>query len=322
MTLHWVDSFERLRPDLWNGLKIRAPGVPGLRVRAGRRCIRLDRRGTPLLWARVDGDWWGYSLLRPVREASPGVLPPIPFESVREHESQDRAWARHYARRLSESDASPLYPAEWRLGYRFGSLQHRELAPPVIEETVAQRRHGYVRWDFGEVLYPITLRDFSAPDSGRVKAWRKLASAGALPPVLLFWVSGLDAHVVLDGHDRLLAAHLEQAPIGALELVALGERSVKSTHVQALVVDGVSKALDGAERERTRATEDRLARRRHVYDVESANSVLLDAFTPDRSAAPTRAWPLLGGAQEWRTEVREELARQRVSESYLLEEPI
>uniref|UniRef100_A0A7S3DUN3 Uncharacterized protein n=1 Tax=Entomoneis paludosa TaxID=265537 RepID=A0A7S3DUN3_9STRA len=30
-----------------------------------------------------------------------------------------------------------------------------------------------------------------------------------LPPLLLYWFSGLDAYLILDGHDRLLAACLE-----------------------------------------------------------------------------------------------------------------
>jgi len=42
-------------------------------------------------------------------------------------------------------------------------------------------------------------------DSGRVKALTKLARDDSLPPVLLWWVGGLQSYVILDGHDRLLA---------------------------------------------------------------------------------------------------------------------
>ncbi|MGB8939405.1 MAG: hypothetical protein WCD21_04060 [Streptomyces sp.] len=40
-------------------------------------------------------------------------------------------------------------------------------------------------------------------DDPRVKAYRKQARDGTLPPVLLWWVSGLDCHLVLDGHAGL-----------------------------------------------------------------------------------------------------------------------
>jgi hypothetical protein len=129
----------------------------------------------------------------------------------------------------------------------------------------------------------------------------------------------LDAHVVLDGHDRLLAAHLAQAPIVALELAALREPSVKSAPQQAAVMEGVAQSLAAAEL-RVRAA-DRLARRLRVHDVGSANAVLLDTFTPEPSAERTRAWPLLGGVEKWQDEVRAELARQRIGQSYLLDEP-
>lgn len=41
-----------------------------------------------------------------------------------------------------------------------------------MDQIVNQKAAGYVQWDFGDTVYPITLRDMSAPDTGRVKAWR------------------------------------------------------------------------------------------------------------------------------------------------------
>ncbi|WP_285575955.1 hypothetical protein [Actinoallomurus iriomotensis] len=41
------------------------------------------------------------------------------------------------------------------------------------------------------------------PAYGRVKAYRKLARDGALPPLLLWWISGLDGVLLLDGRAQL-----------------------------------------------------------------------------------------------------------------------
>ena len=68
----------------------------------------------------------------------------------------------------------------------------------------------------------LPLRDPSPEDSGRIKSWRKHARDGTLPPVLLWWVGALDAHVVLDGHDRLSAAALEEV---APRLITMSECS-------------------------------------------------------------------------------------------------
>ena len=71
----------------------------------------------------------------------------------------------------------------------------------------------------------MALRDPSAEDSGRVKAWRKVAREGLLPPALLYFVSGLDSWLVLDGHDRLLAARLEGVAPTALTLSSVRTRT-------------------------------------------------------------------------------------------------
>lgn len=42
-----------------------------------------------------------------------------------------------------------------------------------------------------------------------MKAYRRQYREGVLPPVLLWWVSGFNSPVVLDGHDRLTAALAE-----------------------------------------------------------------------------------------------------------------
>lgn len=71
------------------------------------------------------------------------------------------------------------------------------------------RRVHFEGWGAHAPCRVFPLRAFSEPDGARVKAWRKHARDGTLPPVLLWFVRGLEMMVILDGHDRLRAAIAE-----------------------------------------------------------------------------------------------------------------
>lgn len=137
------------------------------------------------------------------------------------------AWMRWFATEL-QSGASPLGKGEWRMSSmrqaepsmrdRIRSrvtdiyLSNGEEGRPgpaygALEAMNAPRVH-FENW-IGGGADVLPLRDPSPEDSGRIKSWRKHARDGTLPPVLLWWVTALDSHVVLDGHDRLSAAAAE-----------------------------------------------------------------------------------------------------------------
>jgi hypothetical protein len=325
MRLTWHDAFDRIDPAVWKGLRVRVDGhrAPGFAVSA---CypgyVRLAARDLPLVWTRIDEDYWGYELLRAPSVDGPSILPPITAELAREHREANSAvwaaWARTYARMLRESPGTPLYDGDWHIGALSRDFRPFELAASIVSRVVNQKATGYVQWDFGDTVYPITLRDMSSPDAGRVKAWRKHVGDGSLPPVLLQWVSGLAAYVVLDGHDRLLAASLEQAPAPALALEPV-EEVVASEERKRAVMAAVEKSLEAAKRERARSHDERLARARRLFTTEDANQILLDTFAPQQHAARARARPIPGGIEQWAAEVRRALALRCIGDSNLLE---
>jgi hypothetical protein len=328
--LRWCDSYDRLQPGVWRSLIVTASEDvrPGFEIQV---CvpsrIRIAVRGAPVLWARVDDDYWGYEVLRTRRDRSPEIVPPVAFALVQENAERDpagwsRAWARTFVETLSASTASPLTGGHWSLGHRVDARSGTDLSPDLVREIANQRSNGYVQWDFGDRVYPITLRELSAPDSGRVKAWRKHARAGTLPPLLLYWVSGLAADVLLDGHDRLLAASLEGTGAPALYLQALSdEEHVRDPAIRDAVFQQVAMGLAAAEKERARPLAERLARARRFLDVDAANRLLLEAFVPLQGVRSTRARPVPGGSERWEVEVREELAVQGIRDSGLLATP-
>jgi hypothetical protein len=276
------------------------------------------------LWARIEADWWGYNLLRAPGDDLLRAIPPISFDLVDRHRpsndvfTSDRAWARTYAEMLQASANSPLSEGHWHLGYYGNLFDQRQLEPKLVNMIVGQKPHGFIQWDFGTDIYPITLRDMSHPESGRVKAWRKVARANALPPVLLYWVSGLAAYVVLDGHDRLLAASLEGTGVSALSLEPLRTREIDAKTKDAVLLQ-VSKALAAADVERARPPSERLARANRLMDVPRANELLLNVFLPDVSTGPTRAFPLTGGSAQWAREVLHALDARKINDRSLLD---
>ena len=135
------------------------------------------------------------------------VLPPITAALAR----TAPAWPHRYASWLTAAPG-PLHAGWWSL---------RPWRPPgpesVWRNELALDPVGYLDWCAGwNGIVPMRL--LPSTDQARVKAYRKLAREGVLPPLLLWWVSGLDGWLLLDGHARLAAALAEGLLPPMLEL--------------------------------------------------------------------------------------------------------
>ena len=118
--------------------------------------------------------------------------------------------------------------------------------------------------------------------------------AGILPPVLLWWISGLDCHVVLDGHDRLVAALSEdvEPPVLALSSVST-EQAARDTDA---VLNRYTGTADALEREVAAGTP---GAERALDAV--GRRLAADLKTGETAYGATRAWPLRGGTAAWNT---------------------
>lgn len=172
------------------------------------------------------------SLLSPIRSADV-----MRAEAVHSPTARQAGWCRFFAERLLSSPQPLLNNGQWLLR----PMPYVLPAPPRTTQPQpinAWRFHApqsageyCPRWDlFGEDIPDLTASDsvflidrwwdstqllplsVVDPASSRVKWWRKKAREGALPPILLWFVSGLGAYVILDGHSRLQAARDEGVP--------------------------------------------------------------------------------------------------------------
>ena len=132
----------------------------------------------------------------------------------------------------------------------------------------------------------LPLRRLSPPDAPRVKAYRKHARDGTLAPVLLWWVTFLDGWLILDGHDRAVAALAEGAPPECVELRHVPED--EDWHRTAA-------ELTEAHAQHARDLADRPTRR--LNTLERGFGDALASLPPD--PAPPPAWSLPGGAPAW-----------------------
>ncbi|MFP2898939.1 hypothetical protein [Corallococcus sp. 4LFB] len=290
---------------------------PLLHVEATRPyLLRVMLGSQPLFWMRVD-DWWnGCAWLRgPAKLAD--AFPRITAEEARRPPDPGSpgwwaAWNRWWVHQFETSEPSLLHAGNWCLrplqavsvakaqGYSTVPIIGRGLFPeppcgldaalrfqPFLAEDWSWAEAGALPQRSGGVM---PLRTPSPEDDGRVKAWRKHARDGTLPPVLLMYFALVERWLVVDGHDRLQAALLEGREPPLLGLWSFTEVPVVEDLSTLFRQDGAMKAAE-------------LRLRAKPGDVDAVNRGLLRDHEPVRRLAVTRAFPLRGGAATWQAEV-------------------
>lgn len=273
--------------------------------------MRLVTGGRPILWARPRQYWQGVWLLAPdtSRERPALPLPPLSSDTIRTIRGKPRSaawfsqWARVFVRGLTESSSTVLHEGSWELTSGSSPGPSRPTssrdAYGVIDLGRGPGRPGqaYESWALNGSGALVAARGSSPDDAGRVKAFRKRARDGTLPPALLLFVSGLDLWVILDGHDRLRAAAIEGVPLPWVKLCPIREVTYDpDERMRAAVLRNSNTALAQGGSEPGPA-------------LDKINERLVRAFSDARFVvSKTRAAPIPGGSERWIREVQEQLA--------------
>ncbi|MEZ4393340.1 MAG: hypothetical protein R3A48_19820 [Polyangiales bacterium] len=320
--MRWSD----IEDGAWRGIRAEVdrdelPPRPAWRTevaRGGR--ARVVAGDSVRWWARQDQRWRSITLLRgEALTPEAAVVPPVRASDLRAcaHAPGTVAWWRHWSRwflrALIASPRSVMHPGAWWAT----PLESDELPWLPVLDGARPRSAPSVRWSSSrralrrvdgppwreatwdenwclhgsEALLP--MRPASPPDRARVKSWRKRAREGTLPPVLVHFVSALDMHALLDGHDRLVAAREEGVAIPWLRVNALRfDRFALDPGRQAGVVAEVQRRSDANQ----------------PLPTSRVNELYLQAFDDrpwPRAVCVGRAVP--GGAARWDAEVRARL---------------
>jgi hypothetical protein len=280
-------------------MDISGPRRPGLRVEvaAGRR-ILVRQADRVVLLARWRAQRPGVHYCRTGQYESP--LPAITAGQARDlRQTSDTPgvwaarWTHQLAAWLRAAPYGPLHAGRWTLAWGMPGWASRGYWSRLGEVDPDQ---GHISWgghgdppeDYRDIL---PLRRLSAVDADRVKAYRRQHREGILPPVMLWWFSGLATLLVVDGHDRLTAA--------------LAEGAVPDVAVLAPTAD--PHWVSAVQRRPVREYEERIA---HIQNGPA------DPFTSDyiafaghrlatalgslaRTEWRTRAWPVPGGRTAW-----------------------
>ncbi|MGW6419647.1 hypothetical protein [Streptomyces sp. NPDC055055] len=288
----------------WTGLSLDIDGRPrpGLGVFSAGPRLLVSQHSRPVLLAVVDEQLDGVDFRRGDGYRSP--VPPLRADEARALAGGPERWAHRFARHLVDSPDSPVHDGRWLLSCDSPLLRGRHADDSHAEHwgsmLVDGHPDGYIDWFLHSHAWEVLpLRPMPDSDDSRVKAYRKQAREGTLPPVLSWWVSGLDCHLILDGHARLAAAIAESVEPPLLQLHRTVPRDEWAV--------GVDQAVDSYASDLARFAELRATHGPTVPDGAAAAGPELVRALHDLNTArrPTWAWPLPGGEEQWRRIARE-----------------
>jgi hypothetical protein len=287
----------------WDGLiiEMEGPARPGLRIEVtGERRLLLRQGERVVLLGAQRATYRGVCYARTGLYRSP-LSPVAAVEARRIGEKNGDAdawsarWAHYFADVLRNCSKGPLHRGRWTLTCGMPSWS---VATHWQRLLTVDPDQGHITW-FGygdpeeDVRDVLPLRRLSLPDAARVKSYRRQLREGVLPPALLWWVSGLACLLVLDGHDRIVAALAE----GVFPEVVVLAPAADPGWVSIL------------ERRALREYEGRMEHLRAQSDQEGALTVLRiggatrrfaeQLRSVSRTQGRTRAWVLPGGRAAW-----------------------
>lgn len=150
----------------------------------------------------------------------------------------------------------------------------------------------FADWWFGG--YQLLPRYAVEPQSSRLKYWRKVAREGKLPPVLIWYISGLASYIILDGHLRLQAAYDENIPPSFIVLSQYHECSYEPDPAAiAKVQQAITHQMD----------------KNPHPDIRGINQTLISLYQNRYGRHSTRSRAILGDGRSWEEDVSRYLRR-------------
>jgi hypothetical protein len=229
-------------------------------------------------------------------------LPPLAAghaRQVRQTSIDDDAWAARWTHEyldfLQGASDGPLHAGQWILAWGMPSWS---VAGHWQRLNLVDPDYGHITWfgygdpdeDQRDIL---PLRRLSPPDAARVRSYRRQVREGIMPPILLWWVSGLNTLLVLDGHDRIAAALAERTLPAVVVLAPAPDPFITSAAYKHVV-----REYEGRQQHLQTAADhgDELART-HIANITRRFAGQLNDVV--RGEGRTRAWPLPGGTAVW-----------------------
>ncbi|HEX5597342.1 MAG TPA: hypothetical protein VFX61_15195 [Micromonosporaceae bacterium] len=134
-------------------------------------------------------------------------------------------------------------------------------------------------------------------DADRVRSYRRQLREGILPPALLWWVSGLNTLLVLDGHDRIAAALAEQV-VPEVAVLAPAVNTLLASDWQHRAIEEYVNRV-----EHLKAVQANRFAPVHIASISRQFAATLTRIA--RAEGRTRAWQVPGGRAAWDQQARQ-----------------
>lgn len=328
----WKDLIDH--NDCWQGLELTVHKVNSLAMEMqsghnGRMALQLN--GEVLFWATVlkdhGGVWLVFNAEHPAQQQLLPAITSAEVESAKKVGEENRAsyWSRYFARQLMEAPTPLLSSGRWLLR---PMEQTKPTAPYVLNKQVPFEQWRFetppgtsdisvfwslysedipdlqdpkkvilVDWWWGG--YQLLPRHSVLPECGRVKWWRKKCREGTLPPILVWFISGLASFVILDGHDRMQAALAEGIQPQFLVLSELSERVlIPDEEARVRVLHSLT------------IQQDKL--KKTGSNIDAMNQTLMNLYNTRYLYASTHSRAVLGNGKAWEFEVKAYLLRHHL----------
>jgi len=170
----------------------------------------------------------------------------------------------------------------------------------MLEYTLDAASYRWTSW-IGGAGHVVRLHPPPAKNAARVRAWRRRARDGTLPPILVMLARGMGLWLLLDGHLRLAAALEEGVAVPMLHLFVAtyppcGPHTIADPDMRRLV------------HERLEAERASAAELRPGFQLDNLQRLIVTHAEEETLVPSTHAWPIDGGHLRWHAEVTARLA--------------
>ena len=287
MKYHWKDIDDSGKN--WVGLAMAVElrdEKPQMYLQSGNNTrIRLMNHEQPVFWATICDYYSGVWLLKSYVDWKKECMPisPITSQDIEQAKGLEgieklKHWSKYFARQLQNNQTSFLYEGLWLFaGFVLQdetSWSYKSLCDPehfaccnVYDsiQPIRQEQLIWIDWGIDGSGGLFSLKHLHSAEDGRIKWWRKKAKEQLLPPILAWYLTCLDAYIIVDGHDRLVASILENIPFDLIVVYSAYEiQNVRDPKIQERLIQYV-------------ASEITLTRKNHL-SIERLNQILIRAF--------------------------------------------
>lgn len=281
--------------------------------------IKLVNQNKTVFWARIDKEYYDVLALKNYEKWYYDEMPIPPINSheveIRKNLSTQeyfKDWGKFFINNLIKSESSFLYKGQWILSnylsngknwdYKIYKKIPKFLNVGIynVKEAISREQLDLIDWYCEIDIYGlIGIKEKPSEDDGRVKWWRKKAREGTLPPIFALYLGCLEAHIIIDGHSRLMASVLENIPPKIILISSLiKEDNTVSPDTREKVLKSLEH-LEESEENYNKMT---------IGAIDKRNNLLINVFDKEPHLYPkTFGYVTRDSEANWNKEVIDEL---------------